>query len=114
MNVAELTGSSTKMSARGSDRVDQPSCEKIGGKAPQGHPDYPEEDRLRQLQIGGERLAKPDDDEQRRDDKQHKSNVEHRRRSLPDPGMPGGSYAALLGASYRAPGCRDTDTGRPG
>jgi hypothetical protein len=69
MNVAELTGSSTK----------------DGGKSPQGHPDHPEEDRWRQLQIGGERLAKPDDDEQRRDDEQYESGVEHRRRKLAEP-----------------------------
>jgi hypothetical protein len=49
-----------------------------GRKAPQRHPDYPEEDGWWQLQIGGERLAKPDNNEQRRDDEQDKSGVEHR------------------------------------
>jgi len=68
-----------------------------GGKAPQGHPNHPEQHGWRQLQIGGERLAKADDDEQRRDNEQDESGVEHRRRSPLGPEMAGGSDAALLG-----------------
>src|SRR5262249_29633621 len=80
-----------------------------GRKAPQRHSDHPEKNRRRQLQIGRERLAKPDDNEQRRDDEQDKSGVDHQRRSLLNPGILGGSGAALfvrilLGA--RLPGHR--------
>src|SRR5215472_15292807 len=41
MNVAELTGSLTKMSAKGSDRVDQPSRDKTAGKPPKATPTTP-------------------------------------------------------------------------
>src|SRR5215467_1599882 len=41
MNVSELTGSWTKMSAKGSDPADHPSCDKTTGKPPSATPTTP-------------------------------------------------------------------------
>src|ERR1700730_6788588 len=66
-----------------------------GRKAPQCQSDYAEENRGRQPQTDGKRLANTDDDQQYGNDNQHEGNVEHGGRESLKPRKPSASSAVL-------------------
>ncbi len=84
-----------------------------GRKPSQGQANHAKQDRRRQLQISRQRLAQTDDDQQRGNDDQYKSYVEHRRRELLYPkkeGRPDALLRARMLSSVEPPGHRNRKT----
>ena len=100
-HVDEGGGADRQRSKGAGEDIGAPGPAELGQQhreAAHRHTDDAEKYRRRQFQIGGERLAQADDDQQHGDDQQNESGVDHRRRDLRE-------ADALIGWAYRILRC---------